>query len=255
MRYKPAEVKPQITQIVGRMQELSKSHPRWGYRLVHGVLRREFGLINPKKVYRLWREHGFAVPRKRVYKRRYCNSNRHMSAISSNSIWAFDFVFDECANGQKLKCFAVKDEFTRECLGITVEARMRSSAVIGNLERMCVLHGQPDFMRCDNGPEFIFSSIKKWALQRGICLAYTDPGKPWQNGSAESFNSCFRNECLNAELFSCRAEARVVIEEWRKTYNELRPHSALGYRTPAEVRRQSLSACQIRKRPAIPAAA
>lgn len=223
--------------------------------MAHGVLRREFGTLNPKKVYRLWREHGLNVPRKKTYKRRYCNSNRRMSAISANAIWAFDFVFDACANGQTLKCFAVKDEFTRECLVIDVEARMRSRAVIETLKRLCALHGSPFSLRCDNGAEFISKAIKKWALRNGIQIAYADPGKPWQNGSIESFNSRFRTECLDAELFSSRREARVLIEEWRRHYNEVRPHSSLGYRTPAEVRQASLSACQLKSRPVIPLAA
>ena len=151
----------------------------------------------------------------------------------------------------KLKCFAVKDEFTRECLVIDVEARMRSRAVIETLEQLCSLHGPPTFLRCDNGPEFISKVIKKWALQRGIQIAYADPGKPWQNGSIESSNSRFRAECLDAELFANRNEARILIEEWRRHYNEVRPHSSLGYRTPTEVRRASLSACQLKQRPAI----
>jgi putative transposase len=177
-----------------------------------------------------------SVVKKKTYKRKNGHQSRKMTAIKPNSIWAFDFVHDECANGQKLKCFAVKDEYTRESLAIDVGARFRSCSVLETLDRLVCLYGQPGFLRCDNGPEFIANAVKFWARRNEIEIAYTDPGKPWQNGSIESFNGRFRDECLDMEWFANRREARVLIEAWRQDYNLRRPHSAIGYKTPSEVR-------------------
>jgi putative transposase len=160
-----------------------------------------------------------------------------MNAIAPNGVWAYDFVFDSCANGQKLKCLTVIDEYTRESLAIEVGARLRCGQVIDVLERLIALHGPPAHLRSDNGPEFIAKALQAWLSKNKISTAYIQPGKPWQNGAAESFNSKFRDECLNMEWFNNRREAAVVIEGWRQNYNEYRPHSAIGYNTPAQQRK------------------
>ena len=231
------------------LRQFSQQHPRYGYRRVGALLRRSGRLTNHKRVYRLWRQAGLSLPRKRAYRRRYGGKHRWMSAIRPNAIWAYDFVFDECANGQKLKCLTVVDEYTRECLAIDVGGRLRSGRVIEVLGRLVTLHGAPAFLRSDNGPEFIAKALKRWLENQGITTTYIEPGRPWQNGVAESFNSKFRDEFLNMEYFYNRCEARVLIEEWRQQYNEYRPHSALGYQTPLERRLLSQSSLQKTQQP------
>ena len=154
-------------------------------------------------------------------------------------VWAYDFVFDTTATGQQIKCLTVVDEYTRECLAIDVAGSIRSKRVIDVLSRLVSLHGAPLFMRSDNGPEFVSHAILEWIAQAGIATVLNDPGKPWQNGADESFNGKFRDECLSVEWFRSRREAAVIIESWRQHYNEVRPHSSLAYRTPAEFKQHN----------------
>ncbi|MEA2634774.1 MAG: putative transposase [Chloroflexota bacterium] len=149
-------------------------------------------------------------------------------------MWSYDFVFDWCASGQQLKCLTVTDEWTKEGLAIEVDGHIRSGRVIEVLSRPVSQRGAPLYLRSDNGPEFVSRALLKWIVDQGIETALIDPGKPWQNGAAESFNGKFRDECLSLEWFRSRAEAKVVIEAWRRHYNEVRPHSSLGYLPPAE---------------------
>jgi putative transposase len=153
-------------------------------------------------------------------------------------VWSYDFVFDHCANGQRLKCLTITDEWTKEGLAIEVDGRIRSQRVIEVLVRLVSVRGAPLYLRSDNGPEFVSQALLSWIVSQGIDTALIDPGKPWQNGTGESFNGKFRDECLNLEWFRSRAEAKVVIENWRRQYNEVRPHSSLGYLTPAAFARQ-----------------
>ena len=159
---------------------------------------------------------------------------RPLPPFEHTHVWAYDFVYDACANGQQLKCFTVVDEFTRECLAIDVAGSIRSGRVIEVLSQLISVHDAPRHMRCDNGPEFVSRAILEWILGAGIQTAHIDPGKPWQNGTDESFNGKLRDECLSMEWFRSRAEARVLIESWRRHYNAVRPHSSLGYLTPNE---------------------
>ena len=163
---------------------------------------------------------------------------RPQAPCGPNQVWSYDFVFDHCANGQRLKCLTVTDEFTKEGLAIDVDGRMvgdiRSPRVIDVLSRLVSERGTPLFLRSDNGPEFVSKALLSWIVAQGIGTALIEPGKPWQNGVAESFNGKFRDECLSLEWFRSRAEAKVVIETWRCHYNDVRPHSSLGYLTPNE---------------------
>lgn len=143
-------------------------------------------------------------------------------------------MYDACANGQKLKCLTVVDEYTRECLGIDVNGAIRSSRVIDVLSKLMRIHGIPRYLRSDNGPEFVSKALLEWAIKEPLQLALIEPGKPWQNGTNESFNGKFRDECLSMEWFRHRLEAKVVIEDWRIHYNDVRPHSSLNYQTPNE---------------------
>jgi putative transposase len=153
-------------------------------------------------------------------------------------MWAYDFVFDACANGQQLKCLTVVDEFSRECLAIEVAGSVRSSRVIEVLSRLISVHGSPKYLRSDNGPEFVSKAILRWLLKANIGTAHIAPGKPWQNGNNESFNGKFRDECLSMEWFRNRIDAKTTIEQFRRQYNEVRPHSSLGNLTPAEFKQQ-----------------
>ena len=189
--------------------------------------------MSPGRAYRLWRLARLQVPRKRGRKRVAPSRPRPQTPSAANQVWSDDFVFDHCANGQQLKCLTVTDAFTTEGLAIDVDARIRSPRVIEVLSRLVSERGAPAFLRSDNGPEFVSHALLSWITQQGIDSALIDPGKPWQNGVGESFNGKFRDECLSLEWFRSRAEAKVVIETWRRHYNEVRPHSSLGYLTPA----------------------
>ena len=163
-----------------------------------------------------------------------CAAATPASTEWAEQVWCYNFVFDHCANGQQLKCLTVADEFTKEGLAIDVDGRIRSGRVIEVLSRLVSARGAPRFLRSDNGPEFVSKALLSWIVTQGIGTALIEPGKPWQNGVAESFNGKFRDECLSLEWFRSRAEAKVLIEEWRRHFNEVRPHSSLGYLTPNE---------------------
>jgi putative transposase len=153
---------------------------------------------------------------------------------AANEVWSYDFVFDACADGRQLKCLTVTDEFTKEGLAIDVAGSIRSARVIEVLSRLVSERGAPNYLRSDNGPEFVSRALLTWVTSQDITTALIEPGKPWQNGVTESFNGKFRDECLSLEWFRSRAEAKVTIEQWRRHFNEVRPHSSLGYLTPAQ---------------------
>src|SRR5215475_5599567 len=191
--------------------------------------------MSPSRAHRLWRAAALQVPRKRPRKRIAAVARPRPQAPSGpNQVWSYDFVFDHCANGQQLKCLTVTDEFTKEGLAIDVDGRIRSPRVIDVLSRLVSERGAPRFLRSDNGPEFVSEALLSRIVAQGIGTALIEPGKPWQNGVAESFNGKFRGECLSLEWFRSRAEATVIIEAWRRHYNDVRPHSSLGYLTPKE---------------------
>jgi putative transposase len=215
------------------MKELSARYPRYGYRRIQVFLERDGKVMSTDRAYRLWKKAGLQVPKKRPRKRVAAHRARPGVPATANEVWAYDFVFDACANGQQLKCLTVVDEFTRESLAIDVAGTIRSQRVIEVLCRLMSERGMPKVLRSDNGPEFVSKALLRWAVDNNLGLALIDPGKPWQNGTAESFNGKFRDECLSMEWFRSRQEAKVVIETWRKHYNEVRPHSSLANSTPA----------------------
>ena len=221
--------------VVTRMKELSAQYPRYGYRRIRIFLNRDDHRMSPGRAHRLWQTARLQVPCKRPRKRIAAAPRPRPQAPSGpNQVWCYDFVFDHCANGQQLKCLTVADEFTKEGLAIDVDGRIRSGRVIEVLSRLVSARGAPRFLRSDNGPEFVSKALLSWIVTQGIGTALIEPGKPWQNGVAESFNGKFRDECLSLEWFRSRAEAKVLIEEWRRHFNEVRPHSSLGYLTPNE---------------------
>jgi len=240
-RYRHAARDERLT---GTMNEIAKKHPRWGYRLVWGAMRKTDEDATIKRVYRLWCRNGLTVPQRRKRRKIRTGARNKPVATTVNHVWTWDFIFDRLASGRQLKCFNVLDERSRECLAIDVQHSIRGGRVKEVLSRLIERYGAPEYIRSDNGPEFIAEVIKKWLPKAGIKTAYIEPGKPWQNPFVESFNATFRNECLNAEIFNNRVEARVVIEAWRKSYNEERTHRSLGYETPA-----SIGACMRKNMP------
>ena len=218
------------------MRRIAQQYPRYGYRRIRIFLRREGLSMSTNRTHRLWKLAGLQLPMKRPRRRVSASRPRPLPPTGPNGVWAYDFVYDTCAEGQPLKCLTVIDEFTRECLAIDVASSIRSKRVIEVLARLVSVRGAPRILRCDNGPEFVSKKILEWIVESGMEVAHIDPGKPWQNGADESFNGRLRGECLNVEWFRNRTEARVIIEQWRRHYNLVRPHSSLGYRTPNEFR-------------------
>jgi putative transposase len=224
--------------VIEAMQELAGQYPRFGYRRIQVFLARQGHAMSADRAYRLWKQAGLQVPRKRPRKRAATGRPRPCPATGANQVWAYDFVFDGCANGHQLKCLTVIDEFTRECLAIDVAGSIRSGRVIEVVSQLVSVRGAPRHLRSDNGPEFVSKAVLQWLIQSGIETALIDPGKPWQNGANESFNGKFRDECLGMQWFKNRIDAKVVIDDWRRSYNEVRPHSSLQNLTPAEYARR-----------------
>lgn len=219
--------------VLARMRELAAQYPRYGYRRVRIFLGRDGYPMSDGRALRLWQAAQLQVPRKRPRRRVASSRPRPAAPTGPNQVWSYDFVFDHCANGQQLKCLTVMDEWTKEGLAIDVAGSLRSRRVIEVLARLVSERGAPQFLRSDNGPEFVSKALLGWIVEQGIGTALIEPGKPWQNGVNESFNGKFRDECLSLEWFRSRAEAKVVIEQWRQHFNAVRPHSSLGYLTPA----------------------
>jgi len=230
--YEPKE--KDDSEVIEALKEHSRQHPREGSRKAGEALRRAGTRVNHKKVERLWHEHGLTVPVKRRQRRRGKGLERPLRPLYPNHVWAYDFMEDACVNGRKLRILTVVDEFTREAYETYVDHSIPAAQVIEVLEFLFVLHGPPQYLRSDNGPEFIARAIQEWLAAQQIQTAYIEPGKPWQNGVNESFNSRLRDECLNLELFYGLREARWTIETYRQYFNEQRLHGALGYVPPVE---------------------
>jgi len=223
--------------LVKRIHEIAAKHPRYGYRRVTTLIRRSGWLVNRKRVHRLWKQEGLRVPIRQRKKRRLGHGENGIlrrKAERPNHVWSDDFVFDETENGRALKILPVVDEFSRRCLTIEVGRSITAQAVIRVLERLFEEYGEPENIRSDNGPEFIAKAVQTWLKERGAKTLYITPGSPWENAYSESFNSRLRDELLDRELFTSETEARVLPEDHRREYNEERPHSSLGGKTPAE---------------------
>jgi len=218
------------------MIELASEYGRYGYRRITMMLRAEGWLVNPKRVYRLWRREGLKVPAKQPKRRRlWLNDGSciRLRPEHRDHVWSYDFVFDRTHDGRRLRMLTVIDEFTRECLAIDVSRRMTSEDVLERLSDLFVQRGTPDFIRSDNGPEFAAQRVRDWLENVGVKTLFIQPGSPWENGYIESFNGKLRDELLNVELFDTLLEARVLTERWRVHYNTQRLHSSLGYQPPA----------------------
>lgn len=245
-------------EIVQRLQALSRKHPRYGYRFMTALLRREGMKINRKRVRRLWREAGLKVPAKTVKKRRLGGSENacfRRRAERQNHVWSYDFVMDQTSDGRRLKILGVVDEYTRECLALEVERCMEAVDVIEVLRKIIAERGAPENIRSDNGGEFIAQAVREYLRSSGAQTLYIEPGAPWENAYSETFNSRFGDEVLKREVFDTLLEAKVLVKNYRREYNEERPHSALNYMTPAEFAAQcsvSLKLGSSRLAPAAP---
>lgn len=213
--------------------ELAREKPRYGYRRLHVLLQRSGEAVNHKRVYRVYREAGLCLRRK---KRKHCARMKSplRQYSSANQEWALDFVHDSIAAGRSFRVLSVVDAYTRECLALEVETSFASRRVTRVLEEIAVRRGRPLSIRCDNGPELTSRHFLAWCIEQKIELVHIQPGKPMQNGRCESFNGRLREECLRVSWFENLFDARRKIFAWRKEYNEQRPHSSLGYQTPAE---------------------
>jgi transposase InsO family protein len=227
---------------------LATQYGRYGYRRIAAMLRAAGWAVNVKRVERRafvrhWsedngerRREGLKVPRKQPKKGRlWLNDGScvRLRPERSNHVWSYDFVEDRIHDGRKFRMLNVIDEFTRECLMIRIARKLKSTDVIDVLSDLFILRGVPGHIRSDNGPEFIAQAVREWIAAVGAKTAFIEPGSPWENGYCESFNSKLRDELLNGDIFYSLAEARVVIEGWRRHYNTIRPHSSLDYRPPS----------------------
>ncbi len=217
-----------------RLRELAALRPKWGYQMLHILLRREGRLVNHKLVLRLYREEGLAVSRRRKKKRVSIPRVPLPAPTIPNERWSMDFVTDALADGRQFRCFTIVDDMTRECPAIEVAHSLPALRVIQVLDRLAMTRGLPRSIVCDNGPEFAGRALDLWAHARGVSLQFIRPGKPVENAFIESFNGKFRNECLDTEWFNSITEAQQTVERWRVDYNEIRPHGSLDRRTPAE---------------------
>ena len=230
------KVKDDEARLVQRIHELVRRHPRYGYRRVWALLVAEGWSVNVKRIERLWRREGLKVPVKPRKKRRLGSSENACHRRRSeqmNDVWCWDFAFDRTTSGSALKWLSIIDEFTRECLTLTVDRGITSEDVIDALAELFATRGVPGHIRSDNGPEFIATAIRDWTRQLEISTLYVAPGSPWENGYAESFHSKLRDEFLACEEFTSLHEARLLTSAWKREYNEVRPHSSLGYVAPA----------------------
>jgi putative transposase len=233
---RPPRVCEYETRLVARLIDLACKFGRYGYRRITALLRREGWEVNHKRVERRWRQEGLKVPKKQPKRRRLWfndGSCIRLRAERRNHVWSYDFVADRTHDGRPLRMLTVIDEYTRECLAVDVERRLRHDDVLYRLGRLFVERGVPEHIRSDNGAEFTALAVREWLKKLDVKPLFIEPGSPWENGYNESFNGKLRDELLNGEIFYTLQEAKVLIDGWRWEYNNLRPHSSLSYRAPA----------------------
>jgi len=222
--------------LIAEMHRLALRWPRFGYRRITALLRREGWRVNVKRVHRLWKAEGLQIRKKQRKRRRLGtgeNACHRRRPGHKDHVWAYDFVSERTEKGGRLRMLSVVDEYTRECLTIDVARGFTGRKVVEVLAELFLLRGRPQYLRSDNGPEFAGKAVRKWLKESGVGTLFIEPGSPWENGYVESFNGKLRDECLNGELFLSLAEARYVVDRWRLDYNHHRPHSMLNWMTPA----------------------
>ena len=235
-RRKPSRKPADEARLTADIVELAKQYGRYGYRRITALLHQAGWAVNTKRVQRIWRLEGLKVPAKHPKRGRlWLNDGScvRLRASWPNHVWSYDFVEGRTHEGRKFRMLCLIDEFTREALAIRVKRKLKSTDVLETLADVMICRGKPDYIRSDNGPEFVALALRKWIADVGTQTAYIEPGSPWENGYCESFNSKLRDELLNVEVFYSLREAEVLIESWRRHFNTVRPHSSLGYVPPA----------------------
>lgn len=222
--------------LVERAVTLASEYGRYGYRRVTALLRAEGWRVNHKRVVRIWRQESLRVPKRQPKRKRLWladGSCVRLRPEHRDHVWSYDFVFERTMDGRPLKLLTMLDECSRECLAIEVGRKLSSEDVLRVLGHLFVHRRIPTCIRSDNGPEFTAVAVREWLERVGVQTLFIEPGSPWENGYNESFNGKLRDELLNGEILTSLLEARVLVEAWRREYNEVRPHSSLGYRPPA----------------------
>ena len=223
-------------QLTAEIVALARQYGRYGYRRITALLRRSGWVVNKKRVERIWRREGLKIPQKQPKRGRLWladGSCIRLRPEHRNHVWSYDFVEDRTHDGRKIRMLNVIDEYSRQCLAIRVRRRFTAGHVVEVLSELMILHGTPEHIRSDQGPEFVAKAVQDWIAQIGAKTAYIEKASPWENGYCESFNSKLRDELLDREIFYSLREAEILIESWRVHYNTERPHSSLGYRPPA----------------------
>ena len=223
-------------QLVEHIVTLAVEFGRYGYRRITAMLHNEGWKVNHKRVERIWRQEGLKVPQKQPKRKRLWltdGSCIRLRPERRNHVWGYDMAMIRTTDGRPVRILAIIDEYTRECLSLHVARRIRHQDVLDNLYEVFINRGTPGFIRSDNAPEFTAKAVREWLVHTGVGPLYIEPGSPWENGYVESFIGRLRDELLNGEIFDTLLEAKVVIGNWRKEYNQIRPHSSLGYRPPA----------------------
>jgi transposase InsO family protein len=219
-----------------RITELASKYGRYGYRRITAMLQIEGWKVNHKRVERIWRKEGLKVPKKQPKRGRlWLNDGSciRLRPMHKNHVWSYDFVVARTSDGRAVKMLTVIDEYTRQCLCIRVDRSIDAEDVLDELSNLFITRAIPEHIRSDNGSEFTAKVVRSWLNDLGVKTLFIEPGSPWENGYVESFNGKLRDELLNREIFTTLLEAKVLIENWRKEYNQVRPHSSLGYRPPA----------------------
>jgi putative transposase len=234
-RHRP-RVRDDEERLTARVVALAREYGRYGYRRITALLRREGWRVNAKRVARIWRREGLKVPQKQPKRGRLWLNDGSCVRLRPeyrNHVWSYDFLQERTHDGRPLRMLTILDEHTRECLAIRVARRLNSLNVLTTLAGLFLRHGTPAHLRSDNGPEFTAVIVRRWLQRLRVQTLFIEPGSPWENGYNESFNGKLRDEFLNREIFYSLREAQVLIERWRQEYNQVRPHSSLGYRSPA----------------------
>ena len=223
------------SKLVADITDLATQYGRYGYRRITALLNEDGWRVNHKRVERIWRQEGLKVPKKQPKRGRlWLNDGSciRLRPEHKDHVWSYDFMTARTADGRAFRMLNILDEYTRECLAILVKRRLTSDDVIDQLFNLFVFRGVPEHIRSDNGPEFTAKAIRKWLGRMGVKTLFIEPGSPWENGYIESFNGKLRHELLNREIFTTMTEAQVLIAGWKEAYNQVRPHSSLGYRPP-----------------------
>lgn len=230
------EVREDEQRLRSEIVRLASRYGRYGYRRVSALLKRDGWRVNHKRVERIWRQEGLKVPQKQPKRGRlWLNDGScvRLRPTHRNHVWSYDFVAERTHDGRPLRILTVIDEYSRECLALVVERKLRSDDVLCCLTELFVRHGAPEHIRSDNGSEFTAKVVRQWVMRLGVQTLFIEPGSPWENGYIESFNGKLRDERLNGEIFYTLREAQILIEQWRLEYNTVRPHSSLNNRPPA----------------------